>query len=231
MSEILFQGLFDSDLTVVIGVGDFLLCLGCSLVLGLVMALAYMYRTRYTKSFVITLALLPAVVCIVIMLVNGNVGTGVAVAGAFSLVRFRSVPGTAKEICTLFLAMGAGLITGMGYLGFAVLFTVILCAVFLIYNRLDFGSGKNAASYKTFAVTIPEDLDYTEVFDDIFKDYTTSWELVQVKTTNMGSLFRLTYHVVLRDVSKEKEMIDKLRCRNGNLEIAVSRQETLVTEL
>ena len=118
MLENLFRGLFDTDLVTVISVTDFLLCLGFSLVLGLAMAFAYMYRTRYTKSFVITLALLPAVVCVVIMLVNGNVGTGVAVAGAFSLVRVRSGPGTAKEICTLFLAMGAGLIVGMGYLGF-----------------------------------------------------------------------------------------------------------------
>ena len=231
MLETLFKGLFDSDLTTVISVSDFLFCLGFSLVLGLVMSLTYMYRTRYTKSFVITLALLPAVVCIVIMLVNGNVGTGVAVAGAFSLVRFRSVPGTAKEICTLFLAMGSGLIAGMGYLGFAVLFTVIMCAMFILYNRLDFGSKKNSATYKTFTITIPEDLDYSDIFNDIFDEYTTSHDLVHVKTTNMGSMFRLTYNVSLRDTAKEKEMIDKLRCRNGNLEIAVSRQETAVAEL
>ena len=231
MLETIFRGLFDSDLTAVISVTDFMLCLGTALVLGLVMAFAYMYRTRYTKSFVVTLALLPAVVCVVIMLVNGNVGTGVAVAGAFSLVRFRSVPGTAKEICTLFLAMGAGLIAGMGYLGFAVLFTVVLCVMFLLYNRLDFGSKRNAATYKTFSITIPEDLDYTGVFDHIFQEYTTVHALICVKTTNMGSLFRLTYHVTLRDITKEKEMIDKLRCRNGNLEISVSMQETAVAEL
>ena len=231
MLENLFKGLFDTDLTTVISVTDFLLCLGCSLVLGLVMAFAYMYRTRYTKSFVITLALLPAVVCVVIMLVNGNVGTGVAVAGAFSLVRFRSVPGTAKEICTLFLAMGAGLIAGMGYLGFAVLFTVIMCVIFVLYNCLDFGSKKNAATFKTFNITIPEDLDYTGVFDDIFAEYTRSYDLIRVKTTNMGSMFKLTYNVELTDATREKEMIDKLRCRNGNLEIAVSKQETVGTEL
>ena len=231
MLENLFKGLFDTDLTMVISVTDFLLCLGCSLVLGLVMAFAYMYRTRYTKSFVITLALLPAVVCVVIMLVNGNVGTGVAVAGAFSLVRFRSVPGTAKEICTLFLAMGAGLIAGMGYLGFAVLFTVIMCVIFVLYNCLDFGSKKNAAIFKTFNITIPEDLDYSGVFDDVFAEYTRSHDLIRVKTTNMGSMFKLTYNVELTDATREKEMIDKLRCRNGNLEIAVSKQETVGTEL
>ena len=231
MFENLFKGLFDSDLTTVISVTDFMLCLGCSLVLGLVMALAYMYRTRYTKSFVVTLALLPAVVCIVIMMVNGNIGAGVAVAGAFSLVRFRSVPGTAKEICTLFLAMGAGLVAGMGYLGFATLFTVVMCIIFLLYNHLDFGAKKNAATYKTLTIVIPEDLDYTGVFDDVFERYTTSFDLVRVKSTNMGSMFKLTYNVMLRDGAKEKEMIDKLRCRNGNLEITVSKQETAVSEL
>ena len=231
MFEALFKGLFDSDLTTVISVGDFLLCLGFSLVLGLIMTLTYMFRTRYTKSFVVTLALLPAVVCVVIMLVNGNVGAGVAVAGAFSLVRFRSVPGTAKEICTLFLAMGAGLIAGMGYLGFAALFTVVMCAAFLAYNCLDLGAAKNAAVYRVLNVTIPEDLDYTGVFDDIFNEYTKSCELIRVKTTNMGSMFRLTYNVTLRESGKEKEMIDKLRCRNGNLEISVSTQDTTVAEL
>ncbi len=231
MLENLFKGLFDTDLTAVISVTDFLLCLGASLVIGILMAFAYMYRTRYTKSFVVTLALLPAVVCVVIMMVNGNVGTGVAVAGAFSLVRFRSVPGTAKEICTLFLAMGAGLIAGMGYLGFALLFTAVMCVMFVLYNRLDFGTKKNAATFKTFTITIPEDLDYSGIFDDIFSEFTTSYDLVRVKSTNMGSMFKLTYNVMLRDVTREKEMIDKIRCRNGNLEIAVSKQETVGTEL
>ena len=230
MLDDLFKGLFDTQLTTVISVPDFLLCVGFSLVLGLVLALCYMVKTRYTKSFVVTLALLPAVVCVVIMMVNGNVGTGVAVAGAFSLVRFRSVPGSAKEIGTLFLAMGAGLIAGMGYLGSSLLFTVALSAVFLLYNCLDFGAKKNAARYKTIRVTIPEDLDYSGVFDETFEAYTTSCELVQVKTTNMGSMYRLTYDVVLKDVAKEKAFIDELRCRNGNLEITVSRQATANAE-
>ncbi len=231
MLENLFKGLFDTELTVLISVADFLLCLGVSLVIGLLMAFAYMYCTRYTKSFVITLALLPAVVCVVIMMVNGNVGTGVAVAGAFSLVRFRSVPGTAKEICALFLAMGAGLIAGMGYLGFALLFTVVMCIVFVVYSHLGFGTKKNAATFKTLTVTIPEDLDYSGIFEDIFAEFTVSHDLIRVKTTNMGSMFKLTYNVRLRDVRREKEMIDKIRCRNGNLEIAVSEQETAGTEL
>ncbi len=231
MLDTIFQGLFDSDLTAVISLTDFLLCLGVSLALGLVIALSYMHRSRYTKSFVTTLALLPAVVCVVIMMVNGNVGTGVAVAGAFSLVRFRSVPGTAKEICALFLAMGAGLMAGMGYLGYGAVFTLALCLAFLIYQRLDLGAAKNAARYKTLTITIPEDLDYSEVFSDIFREYTKEWELVRVKTTNMGSLFRLSYHITLADSAREKEMIDQLRCRNGNLEISLSSQEMAAAEL
>ena len=163
MIDAIFQGLFDTELSAVISISDFLACLGTAMALGLVMALSYMVRTRYTKSFVVTLALLPGVVCVVIMLVNGNVGTGVAVAGAFSLVRFRSVPGSAKEICALFLAMGTGLIAGMGYLGFAALFTIVMCAAFLACHCLNFGQKKNASRYKTLTVTIPEDLDYTTV--------------------------------------------------------------------
>lgn len=190
-----------------------------------------MYRSRYTKSFIITLAILPAVVCVVIMMVNGNVGTGVAVAGAFSLVRFRSVPGNAKEITMLFLAMSAGLITGMGYLTFALLFTIVMCLIIVIYNKVDFGVRKNEAAYKTLNITIPEDLDYTGVFEEILDKYAKSYELVKVKTTNMGSMFRLTYNMILRDGTNEKEMIDMLRCRNGNLEITVSKQENDTAEL
>ena len=182
-------------------------------------------------SFVATLALLPAIVCAVIMMVNGNVGTGVAVAGAFSLVRFRSVPGSAREIGALFLAMGSGMIAGMGYLAYAVLFAVLLGGMSLIYNRIDFGERKNAAKYKTLHVTIPEDLDYTGVFDEIYADYAEKWELVNVKTTNMGSLYKLTYQLTMQNTDKEKEMIDRIRCRNGNLEINLSRQDTVAAEL
>ena len=192
----MFQGIFDTEMTTVIAVPDFLLCVGCALVIGLILAGAYMYGTRYTKSFVATLAVLPAIVCVVIMMVNGNVGAGVAVAGAFSLVRFRSVPGSAKEIGAIFLAMGTGLVAGMGYLGYAFLVAVILGGVTLLYNKVDFGAGKKAALYKTLHITIPENLDYTGVFDKILKQYTKTYEVVQVKTTNMGSLFKLTYNII-----------------------------------
>lgn len=231
MQNTLFQGLFDTGTATVITLKDFLLCVGSALIIGLILALAHMYRSRYTKSFAVTLALLPAVVCVVIMMVNGNVGAGVAVAGAFSLVRFRSVPGSAKEITMLFLAMGAGLIAGMGYLAFAFIFSVIMCLFTVLYNSMDFGAKRNTEAYKTMNITIPEDLDYTGVFDGILKEYTSSFELIRVKTTNMGSMFRLTYNLILSDISREKEMIDQLRCRNGNLEITVSKQETANQEL
>ena len=227
----IFTGVFDSSTASVITVGDFILCVAISLIIGIFIAAVYTYKSRYTQSFVITLALLPAVVCVVIMMVNGNVGAGVAVAGAFSLVRFRSVPGTAKEIGAIFLAMGAGLVTGMGYLGYGVLFAVILGAMMLLYNRFGIGKKNNNCKYKTLHITIPEDLDYTGVFDEIMSKFTESYELVNVKTTNMGSLFKLTYRVVLRNVAEEKQFIDKLRCRNGNLEIAMSMQEINAFEL
>ena len=228
--EELFKGVFDTALTKTISVENFLLCLGVSLILGLVMAVAYRWKNEYTKSFLVTLALLPAVVCVVIMMVNGNIGAGVAVAGAFSLVRFRSAPGSAKEIVTIFLAMGTGLISGMGYLGFAALFTVIMCAVFLVYNALADSTSSELLS-RTVKITIPEDLDYTGAFDDIFAEYTKKCELIRVKTTNMGSMFRLTYNLMLCDALKEKEMIDRIRERNGNLEIMVSKQENRSAEL
>lgn len=230
MLNTLFQGIFDSSTTSVISVQNFLLCVGLSLVLGIIMALSYTFKTRYTKSFLLTLAMLPAVVCVVIMMVNGNVGTGVAVAGAFSLVRFRSAPGTAKEIGMIFLAMSAGLIAGMGYLGYAVLFTVILCLVYMLYNLISLGE-RRISSYKTMTVTIPEDLNYSEVFDDILKKYTSKYDLKKVKTTNMGSMFRLTYDISLKDKKLEKEMIDSIRERNGNLEISISNQELGNSEL
>ncbi|MBQ8414249.1 MAG: DUF4956 domain-containing protein [Clostridia bacterium] len=231
MLDTIFKGLFDSELTSVISLTDFLLCLGVSLVLGILLAIAFAFRARYTKSFVMTLALLPAIVCVVIMMVNGNIGTGVAVAGAFSLVRFRSATGTAREIAAIFLAMGTGLVCGMGYLGYAALFTLIMGALLAVYNCVKIGVNPRFSVRKTIKITIPEDLDYTTVFDDIFDEYTSEYQLVKVKSTNMGSMFRLTYNVIIRDVIKEKELIDKLRVRNGNLEIMVSREETISGEL
>lgn len=230
MSETIFKGLFDAESVSVIAVSDFLICILSSLVIGLIIAVMYTYKNEYSRSFIVTLAMIPAIVCAVIMMVNGNVGAGVATAGAFSLVRFRSLPGTAKEIGILFLAMGTGLITGMGYIAYGFLFAVVLSAVYMFYSQIGFGTKKQMAKQfalkKTMRITIPEDLDYTEIFDDLFEKYTKDNELVSVKTTNMGSLFRLTYDMTLKDKSMEKALIDDIRCRNGNLEITVSRQET-----
>ena len=224
MLNTLFQGIFDSSITSVIPVGQFLLCITVSLVLGIILACAYSYKTRHNGSFVRTLAILPAVVCVVIMMVNGNVGAGVAVAGAFSLIRFRSVPGSAKDIGAIFIAMGSGLITGMGYLGYAAVFTVVLSLIMVVYVHMDLWE-RRRISEKQLIITIPEDLDYTQVFDDLMAKYTEKNDLVKVKTTNMGSLFKLTYDVKLKDPAKEKEFIDELRCRNGNLEIMMMNQE------
>ncbi len=231
MFDYLFKGIFDTELTSVISLGNFLLCVGCGLLCGIILTACYIFKTRYTRSFVATLAILPAIVAVVIMMVNGNIGAGVAVAGAFSLVRFRSVPGTAREIGAIFLAMGAGLVCGMGYLGYALLISIMLGAVSLLYNFIGIEARGKFYRRKTLRITIPEDLDYTDVFEEILCEYTSEHELIKVKTTNMGSLFRLTYNVTVKDTVKEKELIDKLRVRNGNLEISVSNQETTVTEL
>ena len=216
------KGLLTLNLTDLSG---FMLSLVCALIAGLIMAFGYTVRNRYTKSFVLTIAILPAIVCTVIMVVNGNIGAGIAVMGAFSLIRFRSAPGTAKEIIMIFSAMGAGLLAGMGSLPLALIFSVILTLIFVLYNCITFGKG-GREKFKVLTITIPEDLDYSDVFDDVFKEFTSSHELIKVKTTNMGSMFRLTYNISLKDPKKEKAMIDKLRERNGNLDITVSIQDT-----
>ena len=219
------SGLFQSVLSLNITLNSFLICTLASVIIGAVVAITYMGTSkRYTNSFVVTLAILPAVVQVVIMMVNGNLGAGVAVAGAFSLVRFRSIPGTAKEIGFIFIALASGLATGMGYIGFAVIFTVITCLLNVLYYLIGFG-GKHVSNKKSLTVVVPESLDYTEIFDDVFETYLSYHELVNVKTTNMGSLFKLKYEITLKDTKKEKEFIDALRCKNGNLEIICARAE------
>lgn len=230
MSNI-FSGIFDSGTTSVIEPAQFLVCLLVSLMLGIFLAFVYMFRSRYTKSFVVTLALLPAVVCVVIMMVNGNVGTGVAVAGAFSLVRFRSVPGTAREIGAIFIAMGTGLIAGMGYLAYAALFALVISGAMVLLEFTGLGGQSAGSLSKTLRITVPEDLNYSGMFDDLFAHYTTAHELVDVRTTNMGSLYRLTYDVNMSAPDCEKAFIDELRCRNGNLEVLICRQSANGTEL
>lgn len=192
-----------------------------SLVIGLAAAGVYMYKNRYSKSFVVTLALLPAMVQIVILIVNGNLGTGVAVMGAFSLVRFRSIPGSAREIGSIFFAMALGLATGTGYITYAFLFLIIVGGMTLTLNNTRFGETRHTE--KQLKIIIPENLNYEGLFDDLFKKYTKSAQLIQVKTTNMGSLFELSYEIQMDQSMAEKEFIDQIRCRNGNLNIVCGR--------
>lgn len=222
MLDKIFKSIFSGVATGTIDVWEFLICVAVALATGALLAFSYAFKAKYTKSFVITLAILPAVIGVVIMLVNGNIGAGIAVAGAFSLVRFRSVPGTAKEIVAIFITMCIGLIVGMGFVAYAVLFTVIMSAILFTLNAVNVWNRKKPRPEKLLRITIPEDLNYTEVFDDLFAKYTEKCEVVSVKTTNMGSMFKLTYNIVLKDNALEKQFIDELRCRNGNLEISIS---------
>lgn len=218
----MLEALFTSVIaTEGIAVSSFLTCLAGSLVLGALLAFVFTYRskTNYTKSFVGTLLILPAVVAIVIMMVSGSIGTGIAVAGTFSLVRFRSIPGTAREIGAIFLAMAVGLACGMGYLGFAAIFAVVMGIVTLIYNLTSLGEHSADSLDKVLRITVPEDLEYGAAFGGVFSRYTTQANLIGVKTTNLGSLNRLTYSVRLKEAGTEKALIDDLRVRNGNLEI------------
>lgn len=203
---------------------SFLICTGVSLLLGMGTALVAGYHSRSTQSLAVTLAILPAVVQAVIMLVNGSIGAGIAVAGAFSLVRFRSAPGTAREIAAIFLAMAIGLATGMGYVGLAVLLFLILAGAMLALTVLRFGQKEDAG--RILKITIPEDLDYDGLFDDLFERYTTAHTLEKVKTTNMGTLYELRYRITLRQEPVPKVFLDELRCRNGNLNITCCREES-----
>ena len=200
---------------------DVLICTLASVVFGLIAAGIYMFRNNYNKNFVITLALLPAIIQLIIMMVNGNIGTGIAVMGAFSLVRFRSVPGSSRDIGAIFLAMALGLATRMGYVPLAAVFLVVigLCTVLLLVS--PFGSPKDG--FKELKITIPEDLDYNGIFDDLFEKYTNEAELQRVRVTNMGSLYELRYKIMLKNEENEKQFIDDLRCRNGNLNIVCGR--------
>ena len=206
-----------------------MLAIGVSLLLGLVIAKVYQFKTVYSKSFVMSLALLPTLIAIVIFLVNGSLGAGVAVMGAFSLIRFRSAPGGAKELVSIFLVMTIGIAIGMGYLVFATVFTLIMSLVMLLLEVVNFGQMKH--SMRQLTVVIPESLDYESIFDDIFNKAANHVELANVKTSDMGSLFKIKYIIQLNGRMTEKELIDALRTRNGNLEIAISRYITKENEL
>ncbi|GHU15153.1 DUF4956 domain-containing protein [Spirochaetia bacterium] len=206
-----------------------LLCMAASILFGLGVAAVYMTNRRYNRNFVITLALLPVTVQIIVMLVNGNIGAGVAVAGAFSLVRFRSIPGNSRDIGAIFFAMALGFVTGMGYLFYGLLFLIVVSAMNLLLPALKFGSGPQ--NTRILKITIPENLDYDGLFDAAFAEYAENAELDTVKTTNMGSLYELIYRVQLKGPAVPKRFIDALRTLNGNLNISLGREHTENPEL
>lgn len=210
-------------------VGTALICTGTALLLGLMIALVYMSDGKYTKNFTVSLVILPALIQTIITMVNGNLGTSVAVLGAFSLVRFRSVPGNSKDISYIVFAMAVGLATGVGFVSFAALMTLVIGVTFLILSKTKFGEQKTLE--KELKITIPENIDYTNIFDDLFTKFTKKISLETVKTTNLGSMYELHYKVILKDNSEEKKLIDELRCRNGNLPIVCGRPKATKEEL
>ena len=215
------EKLFGTVITTLVDAKSFALCTLASVVIGALIALTYTFKTKSTKNFTITVALLPLVVQVVIMLVNNSLGAGIAVAGAFSLTRFRSVPGTSKEICAIFASMAVGLATGMGFIGVAAIFAVLMIALNILYSALLFNEKRG--DEQELKIIIPEGLDYYGLFDDIFEKYTVRHELVKVKTASMGSLYQLQFTIYMKDVSQQKAMIDEIRCRNGNLDISLGR--------
>ncbi len=196
-----------------------LIAMGAAIILGIFIGILYKISNAESGSFAVVVAILPLLVTIVIMIVNGNIGTSVAVLGAFGLIRFRSAPGSAKEICFIFFAMAVGLATGMGFFTLAVLLTMVCGLFILILEKINFGS--SLSSERELRITIPEDLNYDDIFDDIFSEYTKSIKLEKVKTCNMGTMYELSYRIKIKDMKQQKEFMDKLRCRNGNLTIVL----------
>ena len=208
-----------------VSAGDYALVLASAIVLGLGIAWTFTRGTSHTKGFAVMLALLPAIAATIVLMVSGSLGASVAVAGTFSLVRFRSAPGTAREIGALLLSMTAGLACGMGWPVLSAAFTLAMCALYLVLMRTPFGDPKTDEREKTLHITVPEDLEYANVFTDVLDEYTTEYRMTQVKTTNLGSLNRLTYELRFRQSGQEKAFMDALRCRNGNLEISLSARQ------
>ncbi len=218
--------MFDSVFTSIISNGEFsgsefMIATAMALLCGLIIAGAYMTGNRYSKSFVITLVLLPAIVELVIILVNGNIGAGVAVAGAFSLVRFRSAPGRGQEITGIFLAMAVGLAAGMGYIWIALIFAFAISLVNILLQTLHFGEDNKGV--RMLKILIPENLDYEDRFEETFKKYLRDYTYDEVRLTNMGSLYRITLSIVMKDGASSKEFLDELRTQNGNLDISLGR--------
>ena len=228
----MFESVFTSTAENTISVGPAVLSIAAAVILGLIIGISYMVACKkdgYGKNFIVGLVLLPAIVSVVILLIGSNVARAFSMAGAFALVRFRSAPGNAKDIAVVFFTMAAGLACGLGYVTFAILFVVIIALVMVVLSLSGFG-GRNSG-YRQLKVTIPENLNYTDAFDDVFDKYMTSRELRRVKTTNMGTLFELTYNVKMKNNVNEKQFIDELRVKNSNLNIILGIPETENTVL
>ncbi len=215
--------MFDSIYTVgqEVAASQFFIMAAASIVTGFIYAWLVSFRIRAKKRFFIVTAIVPFIVSAVITFVSGNIGAGVAVGGAFSLIRFRSAPGSADEITSLLIAMGSGIAFGMGYIGYGVVILLGLGVLFLVFSMLPIFEHKNMTEERLLRVTIPESLEYSGTFDDTFNHYLRSYENAGVKTTGMGSMFRLSFRIVMKDPSEEKAFIDELRTKNGNLEIAI----------
>ena len=223
--ENILSSIFTGSLTL----GQFLLAIGASMILGFIAALVFMFRNTYTKSFITALVLIPAIETVVIMLVNDNLGVGLSVAGSFALIRFRSVKGNAKELVAVFLAMTIGIICGTGYIVIAAIFTLMLCLVMFLLTLTGFG--KVSENDRYLKITIPESLNYDEVFEPVLDKYCSTWELESIKTLTLGSLFRIEYKITMKDSAQTKKMIDEIRTRNGNLEIMCGKPATNRDEL
>ena len=213
----MFGSIYSSTVTP----GQFFLMAAATVAFGIVYAWIMSFRIRSTKRFFIVAALIPFVVAAAITFVNGNIGAGVAVGGAFSLIRFRSAPGSADEIAAILIAMGSGIAFGMGYLGYGIVILLVLALLYLMLSELDIFEHASMSEDRLLRITIPESLQYSGTFDDTFAHYCKSVENAGVKTIGMGSMFRLSFKIQMKDASEEKEFIDELRTKNGNLEIAI----------
>jgi uncharacterized membrane protein YhiD involved in acid resistance len=197
-----------------------LIIITSAIVLGLVISLAYMKTNKksgYNSGFSTTLIMLPVIIAIIILLVGNNVATAFSLAGAFSIIRFRSAPGEPKDIAYVFFTLAVGLTCGMGYIGYAIMFTIILCAVMVLLDSIKFAMPKSKTMQ--LKITVPEDLNYEDALDEILNKYTTSWRIENIKTKDFGSLFELNYRINLKQDINQKKFLDELRCRNGNLNI------------
>lgn len=197
-----------------------LICSAVALILGIAVAFTHMKTSKTSKGFLITLATLPLLVMAVMIMINGNLGTSIAILGAFSLIRFRSIQGDAKELLSVFFVMMIGLALGMGHVLFAIFITIISIAAIFLFSYTNFLEPN--INNRTLQIVIPEDLDYDNVFNDIFKKYTSKAELIKTKTMNMGSLYKLTYDVTIKRGVKEKDFLDEIRVKNCNLKVLLS---------